>query len=117
MHWIGNDIVYVESAKVTGLAYNAVLFVCCTNHIRSASVFAVVELRCKENTTEGLSLHELCHATSILPDSLTLQSSHKPVTFLYSRPGPCPVSERLAKQKFSTWGFPINTNEAEIFFA
>jgi len=31
--------------------------------------------------------------------------------------GPCPVSERLAKQKFSTWGFPINLNVAEIFFA
>jgi len=30
---------------------------------------------------------------------------------------PCPVSERLAKQKFSTWGFPINPNKAEIFFA
>ena len=30
---------------------------------------------------------------------------------------PCPVSKRLAKQKFSTWGFPINTNEAEFFFA
>ena len=29
--------------------------------------------------------------------------------------GPCPVSERLAKQKFSTWGFPVNLNEAEFF--
>ena len=27
------------------------------------------------------------------------------------------VSKRLAKQKFSTWRFPINLNEAEIFFA
>jgi len=24
--------------------------------------------------------------------------------------GPCPVSERLAKQKFSTWGFAVNPN-------
>jgi len=31
--------------------------------------------------------------------------------------GCCPVSERLAKQKFSTSGFPINPNEAEILFA
>jgi len=30
---------------------------------------------------------------------------------------PCPVSERLAKQKFSHWGFPVNSNEAEFFFA
>jgi len=30
-------------------------------------------------------------------------------------PWPCPVSERLAKQKFSHWGFPVNSNEAEIF--
>ena len=30
---------------------------------------------------------------------------------------PCPVSKRLAKQKFSDWGFPVNSNEAEIFFA
>ena len=29
---------------------------------------------------------------------------------------PCPVSERLAKQKFSHWGFAVNSNEAEIFF-
>ena len=28
---------------------------------------------------------------------------------------PCPVSQRLAKQKFSTWGFPINPNEADFF--
>jgi len=28
---------------------------------------------------------------------------------------PCPVSERLAKQKFSHWGFPVNSNEAEFF--
>ena len=28
---------------------------------------------------------------------------------------PCLVSERLAKQKFSHWGFPVNSNEAEIF--
>jgi len=34
-----------------------------------------------------------------------------------ARSGPCPVSERLAKQKFSQWGFPVNSNEAEIFFA
>jgi len=27
---------------------------------------------------------------------------------------PCPVSERLAKQN---WSFPVNSNEAEIFFA
>jgi len=26
--------------------------------------------------------------------------------------GPCPVSERLAKQTFSHWGFPVNPNEA-----
>jgi len=37
--------------------------------------------------------------------------------FATVRLGPCPVSKRLAKQKFSTWGFPINLNEAEIFFA
>jgi len=30
--------------------------------------------------------------------------------------GPCPVSKRLAKQKFSTWGFPINLHEVEIFW-
>jgi len=36
---------------------------------------------------------------------------------LQLRHGPCPVSKRLAKQKFSTWGFPINPNEAEILFA
>jgi len=30
---------------------------------------------------------------------------------------PCPVSERLAKQKFSHWRFPVNSNEAEFFFA
>jgi len=35
----------------------------------------------------------------------------------HEKPRPCPVSKRLAKQKFSTWGFPINLNEAEIFFA
>ena len=28
---------------------------------------------------------------------------------------PCPVSERLAKQKFSHWGCPVNSNKAEIF--
>jgi len=26
-------------------------------------------------------------------------------------------SKRLAKQKFSHWAFPVNSNEAEIFFA
>ena len=31
------------------------------------------------------------------------------------RRGPCPVSERLAKQKFSPWGCPVNPNEAECF--
>ena len=31
------------------------------------------------------------------------------------RSGPCPVSERLAKQKFSHWGFPVHSNEAEFF--
>jgi len=29
--------------------------------------------------------------------------------------GPCPVSERLAKQKFSHWGFPVKSNKAEFF--
>jgi len=29
--------------------------------------------------------------------------------------GLCPVSERLAKQNFSHWGFPVNSNEAEFF--
>jgi len=28
---------------------------------------------------------------------------------------PCPVSERLAKHKFSHWGFPVNSNEAGFF--
>jgi len=32
-------------------------------------------------------------------------------------PWPCPVNERLAKQKFPHWGFPVSSNEAEIFFA
>ena len=36
---------------------------------------------------------------------------------LGQKPGCCPVSERLAKQKISHWGFPVNSNEAEIFFA
>jgi len=35
----------------------------------------------------------------------------------FNTSGPCPVSERLAKQKFSHWGFPVNSNEAEFFFA
>jgi len=30
---------------------------------------------------------------------------------------PCPVRELLAEQKFSTWVFQINPNEAEIFYA
>jgi len=31
------------------------------------------------------------------------------------RSWPCPVSVRLAKQKFSHWGCPVNPNEAELF--
>ena len=45
----------------------------------------------------------------------TVYISQTTVQQVHMRPRPCPVSERLAKQKFSHWGFPVNPNVAEIF--
>ena len=55
------------------------------------------------------------HLLSFL--SSRILSHHRLDVYHTSTHGPCPVSKRLAKQKFSHWGFPVNSNEAEIFFA
>jgi len=56
------------------------------------------------------------HKDLILHDAAFCRLINKHTWCWWRTHGPCPVSERLANQKFSTWGFPINPNEAEIFF-